>query len=94
MQTKELGKNVCGQGGAAPALTEREAERMSKMIEQEYRVRMVLDNLPVTMFDLDSDVGGTRVVWGGAAVPAWLRKGQPLGAYAAATCCRRLATHA
>lgn len=43
---------------------------MSKMIEQEYRVRMVLDNLPVTMFDLDSDVGGTRVVWGGAAVPA------------------------
>lgn len=52
---------------------------MSKMIEQEYRVRMVLDNLPVTMFDLDSDVGGTRVVWGGGCRAGVAAQGPAFG---------------
>lgn len=45
------------------------------MIEQEYRVRMVLDNLPVTMFDLQNDVGDACAVWRGRAP---------------ATCCTRV----
>lgn len=71
-QTKELGKNACGPNGAAPALDKRAAERLKKMIDQDYRVRMVLDNLPVTVYDLQSDVSDWKVLesdiivgWGG-----------------------------
>jgi hypothetical protein len=57
-QTKQLGANACGKDGSAPALTDRQAAQFKKRIDKKYRVRMVLDNLPVTVYDLQNDVRG------------------------------------
>lgn len=71
LQTKELGKNVCGKDGSYPALKKEEAALFKKNIDQKYRINMVLDNLPVTVYDLENDVSwglvGTQLV--GAVVP-------------------------
>ncbi|KAI8465394.1 MAG: Endomembrane protein 70-domain-containing protein [Monoraphidium minutum] len=55
VMTKELGKNACGQDGAAPALTADQAKMVKSKINSKYRVNMILDNLPVTVYDLQND---------------------------------------
>lgn len=55
-QTKELGKSACGPNGAAPALTKDQTAMFKAKIDKKYRVNMILDNLPVTVYDLQNDV--------------------------------------
>lgn len=55
-QTKELGKNACGPDGAGPALTKEQTDMFKDKISKKYRINMVLDNLPVTVYDLQNDV--------------------------------------
>jgi hypothetical protein len=58
VMTKELGKNACGPNGAYPALTKDQAALIKAKIDKKYRINMVLDNLPVTVYDLENDVRG------------------------------------
>ncbi|KAI8474011.1 MAG: hypothetical protein J3K34DRAFT_383427 [Monoraphidium minutum] len=55
IMVKELGKNACGEGGAAPALTAEQAEAFMSRVDKRYRVNLVLDNLPVTVYDLQGE---------------------------------------
>ena len=41
--------------GFAPPLDERAAETLAARISQKYRVRLILDNLPITTFDLEEE---------------------------------------
>mmetsp|Transcript_1335 Transcript_1335/g.3985 ORF Transcript_1335/g.3985 Transcript_1335/m.3985 type:complete len:711 (+) Transcript_1335:270-2402(+) len=53
VKVDEKTKLVCKPSGYAPALTQEEAEDMSQKIEDQYRVRLILDNLPITTYDLE-----------------------------------------
>jgi transmembrane 9 superfamily protein 2/4 len=53
MKVDEKTKTVCKPAGYAQALTEDESEDMKTKIEQRYRVRLILDNLPITTYDLE-----------------------------------------
>jgi hypothetical protein len=55
-QVKELGKNACGPDGSFPALTKEQTDLFKEKIDHSYRINMVLDNLPVTVYDLEDDV--------------------------------------
>ena len=63
------------QGFAAP-LDERGAEALAARISQRYRVRLILDNLPITTFDLEE---GGEEVEGGAGGSGSVVPGFPLG---------------
>lgn len=53
VKVDEKTKVVCKPAGYAKALTEDEAEDLKTKIEQRYRVRLILDNLPITTYDLE-----------------------------------------
>ncbi|GBF87847.1 EMP nonaspanin domain family protein [Raphidocelis subcapitata] len=52
---EQLGLNACGDRKAAAPLTKRQTEIFKKRIDKAYRINMVLDNLPATMYDLESE---------------------------------------
>ncbi|GMH32492.1 hypothetical protein BSKO_00326 [Bryopsis sp. KO-2023] len=51
VMVEEHAKSACSDG-KAPALTKRQTKNLRERIKEDYRVNMVLDNLPVTEFDL------------------------------------------
>lgn len=59
MMVEEHGKAACGSplypDNAYPPLTEREAKKLAQAIRKKYRVRLILDNLPITMYALEKD---------------------------------------
>jgi transmembrane 9 superfamily member 2/4 len=59
MMVEETGKEVCKSSlypdHAYPPLNIKEFRKLQKAIKQQYRVRLILDNLPVTMFALERD---------------------------------------
>jgi transmembrane 9 superfamily protein 2/4 len=64
MMTKQQGLTVCS-GDAYPdnaytALTQKEVKRLTDRIKQQYRVRLILDNLPITTYDLELDPESVR----------------------------------
>jgi hypothetical protein len=52
VQTEARAQSACPSGSAG-ALTKKQVEHMKDMIKSHYRVRMVLDNMPVTTLDLE-----------------------------------------
>lgn len=46
--------------GAYPALKKEEAKTLKTKIKEEYRVRMILDNLPITTYDLEKQPDSVR----------------------------------
>ncbi|KAI7844812.1 hypothetical protein COHA_001692 [Chlorella ohadii] len=64
MMTKQQGLTVCN-GDQYPdhaytALTQKEVKRLQDRIKQQYRVRLILDNLPITTYDLELDPESVR----------------------------------
>ncbi|KXZ49791.1 hypothetical protein GPECTOR_19g242 [Gonium pectorale] len=51
MKMKQTGLKACAKGSYG-ALTAKEARTLRRLIDQHYRVNMILDNLPVTVYDL------------------------------------------
>ncbi len=49
------------------------AQRLQDRIKQQYRVRLILDNLPITTYDLelDPESGGCGVACGMACAVGW-----------------------
>lgn len=52
MKVKETSKLVCEQDGFYGPLTAQEVKNLKHKIDKHYRVNMILDNLPVTVYDL------------------------------------------
>mmetsp|Transcript_12263 Transcript_12263/g.36002 ORF Transcript_12263/g.36002 Transcript_12263/m.36002 type:complete len:676 (-) Transcript_12263:344-2371(-) len=53
IKVKQTSQVVCKDGpGYYPSLSRKEAATIQKLIDEHYRVNMILDNLPVTMYDL------------------------------------------
>lgn len=46
--------------GAFPALTKHQAKNLVDKIKSQYRVRLILDNLPITTYDLEQDPESVR----------------------------------
>lgn len=54
MKEKQTGLKACPKGSYGP-LTAKEVKMFKSMIDKHYRVNMILDNLPVTVYDLMDD---------------------------------------
>ena len=64
MMQEEYAKSACKgkdyKSGAYTALTKAEAKELKEKIKEEYRVRMILDNLPITTYDLEKQPDSVR----------------------------------
>ena len=64
MMVEERAKSAClGKGydrGTYPGLSKAEAKELKEKIKEEYRVRMILDNLPITTYDLEKQPDSVR----------------------------------
>ena len=64
MMEEEYAKSACRGGeypsGAYQALSKAEAKELKEKIREEYRVRMILDNLPITTYDLEKQPDSVR----------------------------------
>ena len=64
MMEEEYAKSACRgkeyATGAYPALSKTEAKELKEKIREEYRVRMILDNLPITTYDLEMQPDSVR----------------------------------
>ncbi len=63
MMVDEAAKLVCrapGQKGSYGKLTKHEATKLHEKIRDGYRVRLILDNLPITTYDLQRDPESVR----------------------------------
>ena len=64
MMEEQHGVSVCRgkkyPSGAYPPLTKEEAKTLKEKIKEEYRVRMILDNLPITTYDLEQQPESVR----------------------------------
>ncbi len=64
MMREEYAKSACQgkdyESGAYAALTKAEAKELKEKIKDEYRVRMILDNLPITTYDLEKQPDSVR----------------------------------
>ncbi|KAL3151993.1 hypothetical protein ABBQ32_001114 [Trebouxia sp. C0010 RCD-2024] len=60
MLIDERGKLVCQPEGFYPSLTAAEVDNLNEKIDQQYRIRLILDNLPVTTYDLEENPESVR----------------------------------
>lgn len=60
MLVEERGKLVCQPDGYYPSLTDGDVTDLNEKIDQRYRVRLILDNLPVTTYDLEENPESVR----------------------------------
>lgn len=55
MKVEELGLSACPSKGSYGPLTADEVKNLKQKIDDEYRINMILDNLPVTVYDLEDE---------------------------------------